>query len=207
MDWPGTKQPRTPPDPLTEQARTAARQLRKYLQRKGIRVAGETTDAWSVSTKKLISVHGAELVDKVIAWYGPQCDDPYLPQVRSGSTLLSKFDRLLERSGLGMTTATAPPAIVSLLDREPLAWPMQRRKDPDESEWAYDAYTAITEDLLALTQREQNLLGPPRHVLRTWRRRKNLEAFRVGRYNSFNDVRYRPGDDHTLRQMLWELTR
>lgn len=202
---PFIQEPRPKQDPATQQALQLARELRKHLQRKGIPVAGETSQAWSVSIKKLLSVQDPELVSKVLDWYGPRCVDPYLPQVRSGKTFLEKFPRLLERSGLAMTTTKTSQDVADILRREPLSWPLERKDSPSECDWTQDAYDALRQDLEATTKREQALLGPARHVLRRWRRLKNDEAHRVGGYNSFNDIRYRPGDDHTFRRLLWEL--
>ena len=178
----------------SEPAARLATLLRQYLVAKGIPVNDRAVSNWTPQFKALASVRGESLVEELLRWYGPRCDDPYLPRIRSPKTLIDKWDRLLVCSGLETHELIISESVERLLTNRPLHWPFQPSGTITEAQWLQDAVNGIGEDMKRLPYRELNSLGPPVHVAGQWRLAINSMAFRI-RPEGFEAIRYRHGDD------------
>lgn len=176
-----------------------ARQLKDHLMVHGIpSVASAKLSTWEPPMKRLIAKHGADVVELVISWYGPQATNPYIPMVRSARSLLEKFDRLAEMSGVDLLSKEPSDEVMRIITRRSLRFPVQR-KVPSEGVWLQDAYEGIQSDLKRLGPRQRSYLGPATAVLSQWRDMKHQYACYQKKVESFTDLRYNLHDDTSFR--------
>ena len=178
-----------------------ARMLRRFLLLKGIPVSDTAVQRWAPLFKRLIEVRGEQAIRDVLNWYGPQCDDPWLPSVQSPKALSSKWERLMAHSGLELRELDVDQSVSKLIMKRPLHWPFPEDGNVTQAAWCQEAYNGISRDSQRHPVRVQRLMGPIIHVVSLWRHEANTAAF-TSRPSSFNEIRYRPGADYHFNKII-----